>query len=249
MDGVLHDLRYGLRMLVRNPGFTAVAALTLTLGIGATTVIFTFVNIVVLRPLPYPDSERLMLLVGQPGAGSAFPAVTVTPADYLEWDALHEIFSEMGGFTGGTVSLTGAGEPARLLLARVTPRFFETVGVGPIVGRTFTGDDAGANVAVIGASLWRRRFQSDPELVGRRITLDGEPFTVVGVMPDGYAFPQDLMERRLGVELWTPIALSAGDRGNAFLQVIGRLKPGITQPQLDAEVARLGARAARQDPR
>ena len=249
MDGVLHDLRYGLRMLVRNPGFTAVAALTLTLGIGATTVIFTFVNIVVLRPLPYPDSDRLMLLVGQPGARSAFPAVAVTPADYLEWEASHQIFSEMGGFTGGTVSLTGAGEPARLLVARVTPRFFDTVGVAPIAGRTFTRDEAGAKVAVIGASLWRSRFQSDPTLVGRTVTLDGEPFTVVGVMPDGYAFPQDLMYRRLGIELWTPVALSASDRGNAFLQIVGRLKPGITQAQVDVEVARLGARVAQQDPR
>jgi predicted permease len=248
------DLRYAGRMLRKSPGFTTAAVLTLALGIGATTAIFSFVNGVVLRPLPFKESARLVQVQPDPRESGLFQIRTVTPADFLEWQLQNHVFDEMAGFSGATFSLTGAGEPERLQAATVTTRFLDTLGVMPVLGRTFLRSEGqpGTNqVVIISSTLWRRRFQSDPGIVGRPIALDGKSFTVVGVMPEGFGFPQDLlpgMGKSRPVELWTPLVLRPGDRSNAFLQVIARLRPDVTIEQAQAQMEAIAARLAEQVP-
>jgi putative ABC transport system permease protein len=254
VESFYQDLRYAVRMLHRAPGFTAAAVLTLALGIGATTAIFSFVNAVMLRPLPFKESARLALVQPDARASGPFPIRTVTPADFLEWELQNRVFEEMAGFSGATFNITGAGEPERLYAATVTTRFFESLSVNPAVGRTFLTSEGqpGANqVVLISSALWRRRFQSDPGIVGREITLDGKTFAVVGVMPDGFSFPRDLlpgMGRSRRVDLWAPLVLRPGDRANAFLQVVARLRADVTIEQAQAEMNAIVARLAEQVP-
>ena len=252
VEQLVQDIRYALRGLRKNPGFTSVAVLTLALGIGATTAIFSFVNAVVLRPLPFDNSARLVLVQPEPRMPPPGPirVRTVAPADFLEWQLRNDVFDEIAGFSGATLSLTQGGEPERLQAATVTTRFFDVLGVTPLTGRTFltSEGEAGANqVAVIGSTLWRRRFHSDPKIVGRPIVLDGNTFTIVGVMPDGFSFPQDLLlgtARLRPVELWTPLVLQWGDRSNAFLQVIARLKSEVRIEQAQSEIEAIAAHVA-----
>lgn len=260
MDTLLQDLRYGLRMLARNPGFTAVAVLTLAIGIGGTTAIFSFVNAVLVRPLPYPESERLALVAPASPDGTPSNVTAVTPGDFLDWQAQNRTFERMAAFSGATFSLTGAGEPERLSGASVTSDFFRTLGVAPILGRGFTGDDAGVvgggeftwgqalgEVVVISERLWRRRFGSDPGIIGRSMTLDGQPFTVVGVMPADFTFPLDLF-RFPGGRVWQPpdfwasATLEPGYRNNALLQVVARLKRDATFEWAQTDLRTVAAR-------
>src|SRR5919106_611405 len=153
MDALVQDVRYGLRMLARNPGFTVVAILTLAIGIGGTTAIFSFVNAVLVRPLPYPHSERLALVAGANPDGSTSEITSVTPGDFLDWRAQTPTIERMAGFSMTTFSLTRAGEPERLPAATVTSDFFLTLGVAPILGRVFRSDDD-AGSAVSGEFTW-----------------------------------------------------------------------------------------------
>jgi predicted permease len=263
MDTLVQDLRYGLRMLERNPGFTVVAILTLAIGIGGTTAIFSFVNAVLLRPLPYPESERLALVAPASPDGSPSNVTAVTPGDFLDWQAQSSTFERMAAFSGATFSLTGAGEPERLSGATVTSDFFRTLGVAPTLGRVFSGnDDAGViaggpftwgqalgEVVVLSERLWRRRFGSDPGLIGRSMTLDGRPFTVVAVMPADFTFPLDLFRFPGGrasqpPDFWVPTTPEPGYRNNALLQVVGRLKREATFEQAQADMSTLAARIA-----
>src|SRR5260370_34235398 len=159
------DIRFGLRTLVRAPGFTAVAAVTLALGIGASTAIFSVVTAVLLRHLPFNASEQLVTIRPATRQAARFRIQTITPGDFLDWQSRNRSFGDMSAFTGATFALTSGGEPQRVLGASVSPRFFETIGVRPIMGRTFgsiaTTDDANG-VIVIGGDLWRGRFQADP---------------------------------------------------------------------------------------
>jgi putative ABC transport system permease protein len=243
------DVRYAGRVLRRSPGFTAAAVLTLALGIGGTTTIFSFVNAVLLRPLPFTDSARL--LVVEPDERFS----TVTPADFLEWRLRNRAFDTMTAFSIATFSLKGGGEPEQIQAATVSAAFFDTLRVTPILGRAFLSseDQPGANqVVVIGASLWRRRFQGDPAIVGKVITLDSQSATVVGVAPVGFDFPRDIapsaMDRARPVELWTPIVLQPGDRANAFLRVVARLRPDVTPGHAQAEIDVIAAQVAEQVP-
>jgi putative ABC transport system permease protein len=246
MSAFAQDLRYAIRTLRHQPGVTITAVLTVALGISSTTVVFSVVHAVLIRPLPYPDSDRLVMMLSEArdqGRVDRFPAVF--PGDFLEWDAQSRALEAIAAAAGGTVNLASAGEPIRLQRATVTRRFFDVLGVAPVSGRTFSREEersGGPPVAIISGSLWERRFHSDPSIVGRTIVLDRVPVTVVGVMPAALAFPAH-------AEIWTPLWLTPGDRDNSYLQVIGRLAPGISLAQAQAEMttiqARVEAHAAR----
>jgi putative ABC transport system permease protein len=225
LETLWQDLRYGLRMLGRNRGFAAVAALTLALGIGANTAIFSVVNAVLLRPLPYAEPERLVTLAYYQ-AKAGFEAAH--DADFLEWREQAKAFEKVAAYTQRTVDLSGSGEPERLNAGLVSADLFSTLGVSPALGRVFTPDEdrvGGAPVVILSHALWRRRFGGDPQIIGRAITLDGKSHTVIAIMPPGFQFPREQ-------DLWTPLALDvnralSGERA-LILGVIARLKPGVT---------------------
>jgi len=243
------DVRYALRMLVKNPAFTAVAVIALALGIGANTAIFSVVNAVLLRPLPFKNPGQLVM-VWENAAHVGFPKDTPSPANFLDWQKQAQSFSGMAATVERSFNLTGVGEPERLEGRRVSANLFDLLGVPALVGRTFVTDDdrPGTHVVLLSYSLWQRRFGSDPGVIGQALTLNGESYTVVGVMPrlvqlPGYSSRHD--------QLWVPIAFSqeeASQRGNHFLEVIARLKPGITLKQAQAEMETIAARLARAYP-
>src|SRR5215471_15218863 len=179
METILHDLRYGLRMMLRNPGFTLIALVTLTLGIGANTAIFSVVNTVLLRPLPYQDSNRLVVLwENQERVGQESPSLP----DFVDWRERSQSFEQMAVARRDNVNLTGTGEPERLLVRQVTSNFFSTLGVTPLLGRAFSAEEeqTRAPVVVLSSSLWKRRFGSDLGIIGKPVTLYDQQFTVVG---------------------------------------------------------------------
>jgi predicted permease len=253
LDDARGDVRYAVRTLRRSSGFTAVAVLTLALGIGSTTTIFSFVNAVLLNPLAYPASDRLVVLIptmnGTP--------ISVTPGDFLEWQAQNHSFDAMAAGTVTPHNLTGRGEPTGVLAGLVSDRFAETLRVVPQLGHTFAAEDRAdrSQSVMISDHLWRRRFNSDAAIIGSSITIEGAPYTVVGVMPPGVSFPRELVSsagaRTLpDVDLWVPLTLRPNDRANAFLKVVARLKPDVTVAQAQAEMATIqGALAARFMPR
>ncbi len=253
MQALSQDLRYAVRILARNPGFAVVAVVTLALGIGATTAIFSFVNGMVLRPLAFRQSDRLVMLLPLVRTPTRFPIRSITPGDFVDWQRENGAFESMAGFMGATFSITTGGDPERLLGANVTRDFFETLGVTPLVGRTFRsgpGDADPSDTVVIGAEVWRRRFNANPALIGQRITLDGKSFTVIGVMPAEFTFPRDGMVASgahplQDVGLWTPLDVRPGDRSNALMQVVARLKPHVTAEQARGEMSNV-SRAIRQ---
>jgi putative ABC transport system permease protein len=232
MHDLVQDLRFAVRMLARNPAFTAVAVLALALGMGANTAVFTVVNGVLLRPLPFPEPERLFLIsyISEPGPFNAGPALS--DGHFLEFRRHLRLFEPIASFARYPVSLTGAGEPIRLSAATVTPDFLTVLRVNAAMGRTFLADEdqPGRNhVALLSDKLWRRRFGADPQVLGKTITLDGNAHTVIGIMPAGFTFPYD-------AELWTPLAVRI-DAHNSFLRpVVGRLRPGVSAKQAQAEV-------------
>ncbi len=253
VEELVSDTGYALRLLRRNPGFAAVAILTLAMGIGLTTAIVSVVSAVLVRPLPYPESDRLVMVLASQRTEGPFTFETVTPGDFLEWRAQNGTFAHISGFTGSSFVLTGAGEPQRINGASVTSEFFSTLGVAPLLGRTFTPDDTvegRSQVVVLSGGLWRNRFAADPGVIGRRVTLDGAPYTVIGIMPESFGFPQELPRPGIGphvqVRLWTPAVLREGDRANAFLFVVGRLKPMRSIAQAHADMLTLATRQSKQ---
>lgn len=241
------DLRYGLRMLVKNPGFTAVAVIALALGIGANTAIFSVVNTVLLRPLPYKDPERLVM-VFEDSSKHGFPRDTPTAANYIDWRDQNQVFESIAAIAGGSFNLTGVGDPERIVGYRVSASLFPLLGVSPQLGRWFTPDEdqAGANrVVIMSHRLWQRRFGGDPSIIGKPLTLNGRSVTLVGIMPADFQFhtQED--------ELWVPIAFSKEEgqnRSSHFLDVMARLKPGVTLSQAQAEMSTIAARLQQQYP-
>src|SRR5438045_4146133 len=167
MHTLAHDLRYALRMMQRNPGVTAVAVLALALGIGANTAVFTVLNGVLLRPLPFPEADRLLLLSNAPPAGPFGAGVGVVESDYLDLRRVERSFEKPAMFASSQVSLTGAGEPVRLPSATVTPEFFTVLRVKPAIGRAFTPDEAQSPRVVLSDAIWRTRFQADPQILSK----------------------------------------------------------------------------------
>src|SRR6184192_4195116 len=234
-DHFRQDVRFGLRMLVKSPGFTAVAVLTLALAIGANTAIFSVVDAVLLRPLPYKDSARLAWATEH----FAFGPSTVVSADFPAWKDRNHVFEEIAAF-GGTsgANLTGAGEPVRVTVTNVTTGLFSMLGVQPVAGRAFLpeeGKQGQEHVALLSEALWRNRFGADPRIIGETIRLDGTGYAVVGVIPETVRYPR--------ADVWTPLALDAAIFSPhsprwMMLAAIGRLKPDteISQAQSDLEV-------------
>src|SRR3977135_475593 len=183
MSHFLQDLRYAFRMLAKSPGFTLVAVLTLALGIGANTAIFSVVNAVLLRPLPYPESNRLVLL----GEWSEqIPEMSISMANFNDWRSQNRVFESMAAYQKDSGVLRGRGDRERLRLRRITAGFFPTLRVKPILGRELTPEDdkvGAARVAMLGEGFWERRFGKDPSIVGQQLVLDAEPFTIIGVLP------------------------------------------------------------------
>ncbi|MFZ0917853.1 MAG: ABC transporter permease, partial [Candidatus Udaeobacter sp.] len=243
------DLRYGLRTLAKNPAFTSIAIIALALGIGANSAIFSVVDAVLLRPLPFKQPEQLVML-WENAAHLGFPKNTPSPANFLDWQKQASAFSGMAAMDERSFNLTGVGEPERLDGRRVSANLFELLGVPALLGRTFVPDDdrPGTHVVLLSYSLWQRRFGSDPGIIGRALALNGESYTVIGIMPrfvqlPGFANRND--------QLWVPIAFPAEEsaqRGNHFLEVIARMKPGITLKQAQAEMDTIAARLAQQYP-
>lgn len=237
-DGTLQDLRYAVRLLVKHRGFAIVSILTLAFGIGANTAIFTVLNSILLRPLPYREPQQLVLLPGAPislgGKQSQF--LELSAATLLDWKDQVQSFESISlcSALAAGVNLTEGGEPERVQAAEVTANFFSTMGVEPAEGRFFfpAEQQSGENrVVVVGEALWRRRFNADPKLIGRSLRLNGESFTVVGVGPRGFEYPGK-------VDLWVPVAfreriLTGGAVAN---RVVGRLKHGVTLAQARAEM-------------
>ena len=186
-----HNLRYALRMMIKSPGFTAVAVLTLALGIGANTAIFSVVNALVLRPLPLSDPDRLMLIsVSNPARG--FRGSSFSLASYEALRDRNRSFSGIAGFCFDALTLTGGAEPEQLAAARVSPNFFDVLGTQPLIGRGFRpadGDAGAAPVALISSALWQRHFAGDRAILGKTISLDQDVYTIIGVLPAEYAFP------------------------------------------------------------
>jgi len=252
VSDALQDLRYGLRQLRKNPGFTAVAVITLALGIGANTAIFSVVNAVLFETFGYPDPDQLVLIFGvplnQPDALSG-----ISYRDFTQCRDQNSVFSEMAGNAFHDLTLTGAGEPSIVNTADVTPQIFSLLKVKPLAGRTLLPEDGrqgAAPVAVVSENLWHSRFGSDPALIGRSITLDMRPFTVVGILPANFRYPDGAPRQ----DVWISIAQDPlfGPRllrpGSRVLAGIGRLKPGVSLAQAQAEMHTLGARLAKEFP-
>lgn len=234
------DLRYAVRLLRRTPAFTIAAVLTLALGIGANAAIFTVVRAVMLRPLPYPEPDRLVGVVQQ---HQAFGVDLVTWTDYTEWRDSASSFVALAGAWNRTYNLTGIEEPERLAGAALTANLFATLGVPPRLGSAFAPDPAvDPRSVVLSDRLWRRRFGAAPDVVGRTIALNGIAHTVIGVMPPGFAWPES-------AELWVPFVPETGmNRGYHLLQVVGRLGPSATLSTARAELAAIAAASASAHP-
>ncbi|HEY9230592.1 MAG TPA: ABC transporter permease, partial [Blastocatellia bacterium] len=250
METLWHDLRFAFRTLLKKPGFTFVLVLALALGIGANTAIFSVVNAVLLRPLPYKQAERLVWIWGT-NPRNDIEHETASAPDYHDWKAQGQSFEEMGAFVNTRLTLTGSGEPERYNAAYVTDGFFEVLGVPAAIGRTFTPDEDKPNasrVILLSHGLWQRRFGSDPNLIGQAITINGNPFTVVGVMPADFKHPEP--ETNSKAEMWAPLQVDyakAGRRGD-YLGVIARLKPQVAIEQARAEMSTLAAQLEQQYP-
>jgi predicted permease len=249
MQTLWQDLRYGARMLLKNPGFSLIAILTLALGIGANTAIFSLVNRVLLFRLPYQDAGSLVMVWGSnPQQGADIDLVS--PADLVDWRAQNAVFDDLAATNDATYNLTGMGEPESLIGYRLAANFFQVAGVQPALGRAFTQEEdrAGApGVVILSHRLWQRRFGSDPNAIGRSVTLNGAPYTIIGVMPAGFQHPQS-------AELWAPLRLNslsanqANNRGLRFLRIVGRLKPGVSVEQAQREMSQVALRLAEQHP-
>jgi len=249
MERLWQDVRFGLRMLLKNPGFTAVAVVALALGIGANTAIFSVINTILLRPLGYQDPDRLVLIYHN------YPKLnlraSVSAIGYTYYRKENKSFEDLMAFTPWPVNLTEAGEPERLQGLQVTATFFPTLGIEAAKGRVILPeeDQPGRNrVVVVSDGLWRRRFGSDPNFVGKTLTLNGESYTVVGITPPGFQFGREIGQ---ATELWVPIGftpdqLQPGRWRWEFLSVVARLKPSVSFQQAQAEMDTMAANVRQQ---
>jgi len=226
------DLRYALRSLRKSPGFTVVAILTLALGFGANTAVFTIVSGVLLRPLPFSDPGRLFLISYQ-STDRTEPGLYDT--NYLEYQRQNQTFDKIATFNEDSATLTGAGAAARVPTVLATSSFFSVLQVSPVFGRTFLPEEeqpGKSHVAVLSDKIWRSRFGANPNVLGQTITLDGEPYSVIGVMPGSFSYPHD-------AAVWLPLDVG-GDPHNTYIRpVIGRLRPSASQPRTQAELEAL----------
>ncbi|MEK6405678.1 MAG: ABC transporter permease [Acidobacteriota bacterium] len=255
MESFLQDIRYSIRSLIKTPGFAAVAVIVLALGIGANTAIFTVVNAVLLRPLPYPGSDQLVMLwETNPRFQIGVDTLPVTHGNFMDWREQNSVFEYVSALGVGRWNLTGMGEPERISGASVSLNFFRLMGTEPKLGRAFRDDEekpGAGKVVVISNALWQHRFAGEPDVIGRTMTLDGESYTVIGVAPEGFQFPRaNELPFFVGVstqtDLWRPMTL--GDdfvnkkRANHQLSVMAKLRSGVTREQAQSEMTAIAER-------
>ncbi len=248
MHALGQDVRYALRLMVAQPGLTLVAIVTMALGIGANTAIFSAVDAILLRPLPYPEPDRLVV-VWEKRPAEGVMNNSVAPADYVDWARMNTVFETMAAMMPITADLTGTGEPVRLPAGAVSPAFFDVLRVRPALGRSFRPEEGRAGlhrVVVIGYGLWQGRFGSDASVIGRKVLLNGVPHEVVGVLPHTFEFPDST------IELWAPLPFEGTsqplNRSNHDLSVYARMKPGVTIEQARAEMDRVGQHLSKEYP-
>jgi putative ABC transport system permease protein len=236
-ETLLQDLRFGARTLGRSPGFAAIAVLTLALGIGANAAIFSVLNAVLLRPLPWAEPDRAVMIWSK---WTAFDKTWVAEGEVVDYRKRSQTLREVATWGEGQVNLTGDGEPERVASARVSANLFSTLGVAPMIGRTFTAQEDlpnGPRLVVLGFALWNRRYSADASIVGRSVLINGTSFEVAGVMPPGFVLPTDFRSPEPS-QLWTPLQMNpaATDHGSHGLYAAGRLKPGATVRQAADEL-------------
>jgi putative ABC transport system permease protein len=245
LESLWQDLRYGARMLKQQPSFSLIAVITLALGIGANSTIFSFFNGVLLRPLPFQQPERLVLL-DETAPRRGLDSLGVSYSNFLDWRAQNQVFSDIGGYHNITFTLTGVGDAEELPGAMASHDLFKLLGVAPLLGRTFTPEEdqqGRRKVVILSYGLWQRRFGGDPQLVGRTITLVNRAWGVVGVMPPDFKFPT-------GAEFWIPLTLDprGWPRTMHGMGAIARLKPGVTLAQAQSEMNSIARRLEEQYP-
>lgn len=248
MHTIIKDIRYAFRSLLKRPLFAAVALITLALGIGTNTAIFSVVNAVLFRPLPYPNEDRIVRIDETEATGGG---MGISPPNLIDFQQQNKSFEGIAAYTGGSFILTGGPEPIRVQAMEVTPNLFSVLAVSPTVGRIFSEDDLRerqAQVVLLSYGFWQRHFGGDRDLIGRQITLDDKSYSVVGVMPRDFEFP--IQDEK--VEMWVPLTF-AGDltqmRGAHYLDGVGRLKPNITAQQAIADLDGIAQRIAQQYPK
>lgn len=247
MQTLIQDIRYGIRSLSKRPGFVVIAVITLGLGIGANTAIFSVVNAVLIKPLPFKDPDRIVLIWGfLPKYAQTTDKLPSSAPNYLAIASQSQSFENLSAFRSWSWQLTGGGEPEQLQGVRVSANFFASVGMNPMLGRAFVTEEDDPNappVAIISYGLWQRQFGSDQNIVGRSMTLSGRTVNIVGVMPPGFRFPGGAnlipgLQFAFQNDVWMPLAFTAEEKaqqGNLNLAVVGRLKPGITTAQAELE--------------
>ena len=243
IETLVQDVRYGLRTLRKAPGFTAVAIITLALGIGANTAIFSYVNAWVIKPLPYPQVDRLMVFLAHDSKkGWSYRGIS-SDADFFDYQSQNTTFESLVPYSSEDFNLTGDGTPDRIPGGLVGWNFFQELGAKPLLGRTFLpneNDPAKSHLVILSRGLWESRFAADPRVIGRAVTIQGESYTIVGVMPERFLYPL------MGIaNMWVPLPITdkmRHDRENSSFQVFGRMKPGVTQSQAAADLAAIGAR-------
>ena len=248
---MVQDFKFALRTLFRSPGFTATAALTLALGIGVTTLMFSVVNAVLLRPLPYPAPDRLMLVFNVSTDAAGANTIRASALDFDDYRARARTFDAMAAHIGTGFTFSGRGNPELVIGQMVTPEFFKVFGVSPALGRTFTPDEFAPGrdlVVLLSEKLWKRRFGGDPAVVGSTVTINAKSYLVAGVMPAAFDYPGPRYE------LWTPLPsprtadLPPVNRNSHYLQIVGRLKQGVTHEQAHAEIRTIAGALAAQYP-
>ncbi len=247
MQTFLQDLRYGLRLLLKQPGFTLIAVVTLALGIGANTAIFSVVNATLLSPLPYPEPDQIVrVYTNNPSRG--WNQSMVSLHDFRDWEAQNQAFSHIAAFNQRSANITGGQQPERIDYSLVTANLFSVLGIEPAIGRVFTTEEdqpGRGNVIVLSRRFWQRYFNGDESVIGKTLQLNGENCVIVGVMPAQVRFPSP------DVDLWKPIAMtpeSTGERSGRWLEAVARLKPGVTQEQAQADMQTIAARLAKTYP-
>jgi putative ABC transport system permease protein len=247
MNTLWQDVRYGARMLLKNPGITFVVILALALGIGANTAMFSVINAVLLRPLPYHESDRLVALNER---SAVLDVMSISYPNFMDWRNQNQVFEKIGVYNRNSYNLTGAGEVERIPTAQVSADLFSALSVNAAIGRVFTNDEdkpGGTPVVVLSHGLWQRRFGGQMSILNQAITLNGKSYTVIGVMPQGYLYPSR-------VEMWVPVGQLSGDpnwqqRGNhPGLFAVARLKPGATLEQAQADLDNIAANLEKQYP-
>src|SRR5438552_8710680 len=247
MTTFLHDIRYGFRMLLKHKSFTAVAVIALGLSVGANTAIFSLVNGVLLRPLPFPDAERIIYIEGKNPAAAGITESNISFLDFTDWSQQTDFFASTAAYWTGTANFGADGaEPERVPRAGVTTGFFAVLGVQPVLGRTFVPeDDKGwpQSVAIISHGLWKRRFGSDPAIVGKQVQISSRPLTIIGVMPPGFEYPEQ-------TQVWvtTAVNLSLEPCDNRVWSAIARLNTGIDLKQAQTRLSAINAQLAKQFP-